>query len=95
MIECRKNLAFLPETMKQFVRIHAALQNFDGYKLFVALIRALRKINSSHSAAADFLKDFVDADLLAAGEGQLVFIERFKLRSRQRLLDKIAGGIVG
>jgi hypothetical protein len=63
MIERRKNLTLIAESADDMVRIHAAFDQLDGNSLAKLAVGALGKKDRTHSAAAEFALQFINADL--------------------------------
>src|SRR3954447_9422130 len=62
MFQLRQNLAFAAESSYDFIRVGAALQNFDGYVFVEFTICPRGKENGSHSAPTNLPNNSVSAD---------------------------------
>lgn len=62
VIEGGDNLPFAAEALEDAVRLHAAVDDFDGDLFVVGFVGAVGEINGTHATAAEGLVDGVGAD---------------------------------
>src|SRR5438128_2121297 len=64
MIQVRKYLTFVAKTLDDEIRVHAALDELDGYAFGEVLVIALSQIDGAHAAASNLANNFVEPDAL-------------------------------
>ena len=76
MIQTCENLSFVAKAFENELRVHSALDEFNGDGLLKFAVVARRQIHSAHSAAPDFLRDFKRAESCA--DQTVLFVEFFE-----------------